>query len=223
MCGIVGYIGRKPATAILLEGLKRLEYRGYDSAGIALIGSDGLTVAKAPGRISELAAKIGDRPDAATMGIAHTRWATHGAPTEVNAHPHIDGSGRIAIVHNGIIENYAALKTYLTEQSLSFESDTDTEVLAKLIGHFCRRPSGHDRSGQKGLAPDHRDRRGRVHRCLGRLGHHRAHQPGDLHVGRRVGGRRSGWVSHDHAGRLAGDQGDPAGGMEPRADRTRRV
>jgi len=138
MCGIVGYIGEKPATGILLEGLKRLEYRGYDSAGLALIDNGKLVVSKAEGRISNLEAKVALLESGASMGIAHTRWATHGAPTETNAHPHTDGSGRIALVHNGIIENYTVLRTYLESQGLCFESDTDTEVLAKLVGHFYK-------------------------------------------------------------------------------------
>ncbi|NLX06438.1 MAG: glutamine--fructose-6-phosphate transaminase (isomerizing) [Phycisphaerae bacterium] len=138
MCGIVGYVGNKAAAATLIEGLKRLEYRGYDSAGLALIDDGQLLVAKACGRIMNLEKKITDQHRQARLGIAHTRWATHGAPTEVNAHPHLDGPGRIAVVHNGIIENYAALKTYLQSQGLEFSSDTDTEVLAKMIGHFYR-------------------------------------------------------------------------------------
>src|SRR5436309_10794712 len=141
MCGIVAYIGRKVAQPLLLEGLKRLEYRGYDSAGIAVIDESGhLHVRRAVGRISVLEdslsssnAAAGLLPDA-HLGLAHTRWATHGAPTECNAHPHTDNAGRIALVHNGIIENYAALKQFLTEKGHTFTSQTDTEVLAVLIG-----------------------------------------------------------------------------------------
>jgi glucosamine--fructose-6-phosphate aminotransferase (isomerizing) len=136
MCGIVGYIGSKVASGILLEGLKRLEYRGYDSAGLAIIDGDQLKVEKAVGRIVNLEKKVGSQFDRATIGIAHTRWATHGAPNEINAHPHLDQSGKIALVHNGIIENYSSLRRYLEEQGVEFESETDTEVLAKLIGHF---------------------------------------------------------------------------------------
>jgi len=136
MCGIVGYLGSKVASEILLEGLKRLEYRGYDSAGIAVINADQLVVEKAKGRISNLEAKVDDRFNGSTIGIAHTRWATHGAPNENNAHPHLDHTGRIALVHNGIIENYAALRKFLEDLGLKFQSETDTEVLAKLIGHF---------------------------------------------------------------------------------------
>ena len=130
MCGIFGYVGTRTATPILLDGLRTLEYRGYDSAGIFIPGQD---LVKAVGPIDELSKKIvGVIPG--TTGIAHTRWATHGAPTEVNAHPHLDMSGTIAVVHNGIIENYRELKEGLIMRGITFESDTDTEVLAKLIG-----------------------------------------------------------------------------------------
>jgi glutamine---fructose-6-phosphate transaminase (isomerizing) len=130
MCGIFGYIGTKQATPILLEGLRTLEYRGYDSAGIFVVGHEPV---KAAGQIDNLAKKVGNGLDG-TTGIAHTRWATHGLPTERNAHPHLDMSGSIALVHNGIIENYKELKEGLVMQGVEFESDTDSEVLAKLIG-----------------------------------------------------------------------------------------
>ena len=136
MCGIVAYLGERDACPILIEGLKRLEYRGYDSAGIAIVRDGKLTTERAVGRISALESKIGDRFDGARLGMAHTRWATHGAPTEINAHPHRDGSGKMALVHNGIIENYRVLKTFLESVGIKVESETDTEVLAKLIGHF---------------------------------------------------------------------------------------
>lgn len=132
MCGIFGYVGTRTATPILLEGLRTLEYRGYDSAGIFIPGEGAV---KAVGPIDELAKKI-TTVIPGTTGIAHTRWATHGAPTEKNAHPHVDMSGSIAIVHNGIIENYREIKEGLIEQGITFDSDTDTEVLAKLIGTF---------------------------------------------------------------------------------------
>ncbi len=137
MCGIVAYIGRKIAQPLLIEGLKRLEYRGYDSAGVAVIDDrGGLHIRRAVGRISVLESSLNgqDPLPPAKLGMAHTRWATHGAPTEVNAHPHTDDTGRIAIVHNGIIENYAALKNFLSEKGHTFTSQTDTEVLAMLIG-----------------------------------------------------------------------------------------
>src|SRR5688572_7621758 len=137
MCGIVAYVGRKVAQPLLIEGLKRLEYRGYDSAGIAVIDLDGkLHIRRAVGRISALESELenGKAIPAGHVGMAHTRWATHGAPTQNNAHPHSDNSGRIALVHNGIIENYAALKKLLSEKGYHFYSQTDTEVLAVLIG-----------------------------------------------------------------------------------------
>ena len=136
MCGIVAYVGRKLAQPLLIEGLKRLEYRGYDSAGIAVIdGKGSLHIRRAVGRISVLEETVNATglPEA-HVGMAHTRWATHGAPTEVNAHPHTDDSGAVALVHNGIIENYAALKKFLTEKGHTFKSQTDTEVLAMLVG-----------------------------------------------------------------------------------------
>jgi glutamine---fructose-6-phosphate transaminase (isomerizing) len=137
MCGIVAYVGRKIAQPLLIEGLKRLEYRGYDSAGMAVIDSKGkMHIRRAVGRIAVLEEKVNSDKTlpAAHIGMAHTRWATHGAPTECNAHPHMDDSGTIAIVHNGIIENYAALKKFLAEKGHTFTSQTDTEVLAMLIG-----------------------------------------------------------------------------------------
>lgn len=132
MCGIFGYVGTRTATPLLLEGLRTLEYRGYDSAGICIPGE---AVVKAAGPIDALAKKITNTIPG-TTGIAHTRWATHGAPTERNAHPHLDMSGVVAVVHNGIIENYREIKEGLTMRGITFESDTDTEVLAKLIGTF---------------------------------------------------------------------------------------
>jgi glutamine---fructose-6-phosphate transaminase (isomerizing) len=132
MCGIFGYVGTRTATPLLLEGLRTLEYRGYDSSGIYVPGEG---VVKAVGPIDELAKKI-TRTIPGTTGIAHTRWATHGAPTEKNAHPHLDMSGVIAIVHNGIVENYREIKEGLLMRGITFESDTDTEVLAKLIGTY---------------------------------------------------------------------------------------
>ncbi len=136
MCGIVAYLGERDACAILIEGLKRLEYRGYDSAGIALVRDGRLLIERAVGRISALEQKLGRRFEGARQGMAHTRWATHGAPTENNAHPHCDASGELALVHNGIIENYRVLKTFLEAKGVKMRSETDTEVLAKLIGHF---------------------------------------------------------------------------------------
>ena len=133
MCGIVGYVGKKQAKEILLEGLKRLEYRGYDSAGIAVIDDNELKVIKAVGRISNLAKKL-DKSFDGNIGISHTRWATHGESTVTNAHPHFSQDKKIALVHNGIIENYQELKSELLAAGHKFLSQTDTEVLAHLIG-----------------------------------------------------------------------------------------
>jgi glucosamine--fructose-6-phosphate aminotransferase (isomerizing) len=139
MCGIVAYVGRKAAQPLLVEGLKRLEYRGYDSSGVAVLDDQGgLHVRRTVGRISvleeHLATAQGALPRGAHIGMAHTRWATHGAPTEANAHPHRDDAGRVAVVHNGIIENYVALKQLLIDKGHTFVSQTDTEALAMLIG-----------------------------------------------------------------------------------------
>src|SRR6478752_547149 len=133
MCGIVGYVGSKGATTLLIEGLKRLEYRGYDSAGIAMSNGHGLETRRAKGKISVLENVVSHHPIQGSIGIAHTRWATHGAPNEINAHPHTDCTNTIAVVHNGIIENYGALRKMLKMQGHEFKSETDTEVLAHLI------------------------------------------------------------------------------------------
>ena len=136
MCGIVAYLGDKKAEPILVEGLKRLEYRGYDSAGIALADAGDLQLVRSVGRISHLEKLLEETPLEGPMGIAHTRWATHGAPTKENAHPHLDHTGKIAIVHNGIIENYATLKKWLISEGYEFRSETDSEVIANLISRF---------------------------------------------------------------------------------------
>jgi glucosamine--fructose-6-phosphate aminotransferase (isomerizing) len=133
MCGIVGYIGQQKAVPILLEGLKRLEYRGYDSAGIAILDGKKSLLFKAVGRVTNLEDKIGDRKISGTIGIAHTRWATHGKPSDQNSHPHQDCAGNISLVHNGIIENYVELKKDLESRGHKFKSETDSEVLAHLI------------------------------------------------------------------------------------------
>lgn len=132
MCGIVAYIGSEPAFPKLLKGLKRLEYRGYDSAGVALLDGD-LEIVKRKGKVSFLEEAIKEMELPATLGIGHTRWATHGAPNDINAHPHLSTSGRLALVHNGIIENYDILKQALTKEGYTFQSETDTEVLVNLI------------------------------------------------------------------------------------------
>ncbi|HOD67743.1 MAG TPA: glutamine--fructose-6-phosphate transaminase (isomerizing), partial [candidate division Zixibacteria bacterium] len=141
MCGIVGYVGPKQAKPILLQGLKRLEYRGYDSSGIALLTERGLMVAKSAGKIANLEKMLSENEfdsSLCTHGIAHTRWATHGEPNQLNAHPHTDGRGEIALVHNGIIENYRALKEFLQRQGFELKTETDTEVLVQLIRYYYR-------------------------------------------------------------------------------------
>ncbi len=136
MCGIVGYIGTKQASTIVVEGLKLLEYRGYDSAGVAVINENGLSITKRKGKVADLEEMLDYSKLKGTLAIGHTRWATHGAPNDVNAHPHTDQSGNIALIHNGIIENYSLIKTKLSESGYTFKSDTDSEVLAVLIGMF---------------------------------------------------------------------------------------
>ena len=137
MCGIVGYLGKGQAYPALIKGLKRLEYRGYDSAGVALISEDGsLNVYKAKGKVADLEAYCADKDVSGSVGIAHTRWATHGEPSSVNAHPHYSSSKNLAIIHNGIIENYAAIKKNLIAKGVEFKSDTDTEVLVQLIEYI---------------------------------------------------------------------------------------
>lgn len=134
MCGIIGYVGAKEAGPILMEGLKRLEYRGYDSAGLSILTSPGgLVTKRRAGKLRELERTVNGRMPAGTCGIAHTRWATHGAPTEANAHPHMSQGRDIALVHNGIIENAAAHRPRLRELGYEFASETDTEVLVHLV------------------------------------------------------------------------------------------
>jgi glucosamine--fructose-6-phosphate aminotransferase (isomerizing) len=142
MCGIVAYLGKKVAQPILIEGLKRLEYRGYDSAGVALLGSGGIKVKKTSGRISALEGILEPPDRGESLGLGHTRWATHGEPNSTNAHPHLDYTGKVALVHNGIIENYATLKTWLQNEGVNFVSETDTEVISNLIGYFYAKDDG---------------------------------------------------------------------------------
>lgn len=138
MCGIVGYIGEKKASPILINGLKKLEYRGYDSAGLAVFDDDDLKVVKCKGRLASLEEKVSTESLNGSIGIGHTRWATHGEPNDVNSHPHISHSGRIAVVHNGIIENYMKLKEFLQSEGFHFVSDTDTEVVAHLVEYHYK-------------------------------------------------------------------------------------
>src|SRR5262245_39052608 len=138
MCGIVGYIGRREAQPILIDGLRRLEYRGYDSAGLATLAGAVLQLRKKAGRITALADDLREEPISGSVGISHTRWATHGPASDRNAHPHLAGDGAIAVVHNGVIENYAALKRQLLAAGALFESDTDTEVIAHLIAQHSQ-------------------------------------------------------------------------------------
>src|SRR5436190_163170 len=140
MCGIIGYLGARNAAPILIDGLKRLEYRGYDSAGVAVLepGAPVTSITKSEAKVDDLVAKLRGHMPNGHLGIGHTRWATHGRPTLVNAHPHTDCSGRISIVHNGIIENFQELKDELEAAGHEFLSETDTEVVPHLIEHYHR-------------------------------------------------------------------------------------
>jgi len=136
MCGIIGYVGYREAMPVLLNGLRRMEYRGYDSAGIAVLNNGRISIVKTPGKIATLSKKVAGKNIAGSIGLGHTRWATHGEPNQVNAHPHSSSTGRIVIIHNGIVENYYALKTELKAKGHSFSTETDSEVLANLIEEF---------------------------------------------------------------------------------------
>src|ERR1700739_3945938 len=137
MCGIVGYVGKKRVVPVIIEGLRKLEYRGYDSAGIAVAGNgDGLQIRRAEGKLRNLEESVRLSPLDGTYGIGHTRWATHGRPTEENAHPHRDCTGKIVVVHNGIVENYLSLKKRLIEEGHKFTTETDTEIIAHLVEKF---------------------------------------------------------------------------------------
>src|SRR6202000_349110 len=153
MCGIVGYVGKKSVVPVIIEGLRKLEYRGYDSAGVAVAGciyestangsSGALQLRRAEGKLRNLEEVIRLKPMEGTYGIGHTRWATHGRPTEENAHPHRDCTGKIVVVHNGIVENYLPLKKKLIEEGHKFSTETDTEVIAHLIEKTLAQANGH--------------------------------------------------------------------------------
>src|SRR5438067_5703684 len=133
MCGIIGYVGTRDVVPVLIGGLKKLEYRGYDSAGIAVVDGNGVEVVRAEGKLSNLEAKLTDKPIQGSFGMGHTRWATHGKPNENNAHPHRDCTGQVVVIHNGIIENFLPLKQRLQAAGHEFKTETDTEVVAHLI------------------------------------------------------------------------------------------
>ena len=142
MCGIVAYVGKQKAVSILIEGLKRLEYRGYDSAGVCVLQGGRLDVAKKAGRVENLVKEVAHHRFAGTTGVGHTRWATHGGATDANAHPHVSSDGKFALIHNGVIENYAQIKIFLAARGYTFKSETDTEVLCNLIAyHFAKEPA----------------------------------------------------------------------------------
>ena len=151
MCGIVGYIGKNKAKEVLINGLLSLEYRGYDSAGIAILENNKIEVKKEKGRVANLEGLEGINDLNGTIGIAHTRWATHGKPSKENAHPHLDNSNTFAVVHNGIIENYSEIKTFLIEKGYNFLSQTDTEVVPNLIHYFFNNSIKKDNSIEKFL------------------------------------------------------------------------
>ena len=138
MCGIVGYIGNHEASPFLLDGMSKLEYRGYDSAGIAVYENNSIRVEKCVGRLDALRQKLAGNMPVGNVGIGHTRWATHGRPSDRNAHPHTDSSGKFVVVHNGIIENYIALRKKMMERGYKFVSDTDTEVLAHMLDYYYK-------------------------------------------------------------------------------------
>ncbi|MFQ6609835.1 MAG: glutamine--fructose-6-phosphate aminotransferase, partial [Fidelibacterota bacterium] len=139
MCGIVGYIGDRKTTDILLKGLRRLEYRGYDSAGISTMDGDQISVVKCKGKVSDLTFLLEKEPLIGNMGIGHTRWATHGFPNDINAHPHTSSTGIFTLIHNGIIENYYSIRKFLEEKGVVFSSDTDTEVLVQFIEYYYQK------------------------------------------------------------------------------------
>src|SRR6187397_2489596 len=138
MCGIIGYIGSKRVVPVLIEGLRRMEYRGYDSAGVAVVSPEGIALRRSAGKLANLENAIRTEPVEGLYGVGHTRWATHGRPTEENAHPHRDCTGRVVVVHNGIIENYLQLKERLRKTDHRFVTETDTEIIAHLIEEYLK-------------------------------------------------------------------------------------
>ena len=244
MCGIVAYSGSRQAQKILIEGLKRLEYRGYDSSGICIQNGKGLKVVRAKGKLAVLEGSVPEPIDG-SVGIGHTRWATHGAPSVENAHPHSSMDGTIAVVHNGIIENYAIIKDKLQKEGVVFKSETDTEVIAHLIAKFYKherprqprqgRARGPDQPGRRlrhrrrllqgarrpGRRPPRQPPgagrgRGGVLPGLGRLRHRRAHPEGDLPGRQRHGGAER--LLQDHQpGQRRGPPRDPERGVQRRA------
>lgn len=183
MCGIVGYIGNRQASPILLDGLRRLEYRGYDSAGVALCGACGLSIVKKAGRIDNLRQAVDAVKPEGTMGISHTRWATHGPATDENAHPHPDQGGKLVLVHNGVIENYQSIRDQLAAQGHTFHSQTDTEVLSHLVGTFF--DASEEKDGTQRLVNAVKSALGRVKGTYGIAVMH-ADLPGVI-VGARLG------------------------------------
>jgi glutamine---fructose-6-phosphate transaminase (isomerizing) len=147
MCGIVGYIGPRDATPIVLTGLKRLEYRGYDSAGVAVVQDGKIEIRRDAGKLGNLTDLVSQSPISGSPGVGHTRWATHGAPSARNAHPHLGATGKVVVVHNGIVENYLELKDELVSEGVTFNSDTDTETIVHLSGASPGKRAGFDRSG----------------------------------------------------------------------------
>lgn len=138
MCGIVGYFGKREAAPLLIEGLSKLEYRGYDSAGVSILNEKGIDLTKCKGRLANLEEKLEEDPIKGHIGIGHTRWATHGKPSDLNSHPHTNGDGTISVVHNGIIENYMELREWLMEKGYEFKSETDTEVIPNLVDFYYK-------------------------------------------------------------------------------------
>ena len=185
MCGIVGYIGPRNAAEIILEGLRRLEYRGYDSAGIAVISDGEIEVRRDVGKLSNLARCLDESPIAGNIGVGHTRWATHGKPSERNAHPHADYSGQLVVVQNGIVENFRELRAELEAEGIPFQSETDTEVIAHLVGPALpgRLHARAGRAAGAGAAARTERDRGAVEARAGTLGDRAAGQR------RRRGGR----------------------------------